>query len=121
MSKKFEAIKKAAFYSKENPAELAKILEGVVTDTVSSVAVTGATEIKVPTGDDTTVTYEAKALSQFGDEMSNAVTLALKAATTGVTVSGKTVTVTKTATKKTKFVLVGTCGSVKGELEVTLV
>lgn len=120
MSKKLDAITKAVFYAHEKPSELAKIIAGSVTDTVTSVVVSGATEITLDTENGSTTKYTGKAFSQFGDAMSNSVTLALKAEVTGVTISSGTVTIAKTVTNGTTFVVKGTSGSVTGELTVTV-
>lgn len=120
MSKKLDAIKKAVFYAHENPTELAKIISGAVTDVVSKVTVSGATEIILDTTSGSTSEYTGKAFSQYGDTMTNSVTLALKESVTGVSISDGTVTVAKTVTDGTTFVVKGTSGTVTGELEVTV-
>lgn len=120
MSKKLDAITKAVFYAHEKPSELAKIIAGSVADTVTSVVVSGATEINLDKTNGSTATYTGKAFSQFGDAMTSSVTLALKAAVEGVTISGGTVTIAKTVTNGTTFVVKGTSGSVTGELTVTV-
>lgn len=121
MSKKFDAIKKAVFYAHEKPEELANILESIVSDVVTSVAISGADSIKIPSGDTAnTATYTAKALSQFGDEMTGqTITLALKASVTGVSISNGTVSVAKTATAES-FTIKATCGTVTAEKTVAL-
>lgn len=121
MSKKYDAIKRAVFYASQKPQMLADILEGVVSDTVTSTVISGADSIDVPTGDTAnTSTYTAKALSQFGDEMAGqTVTLALKASVTGVSISSGVVSVAKTATA-TSFTLTATCGTVVSEKVVAL-
>lgn len=121
MSNKHEAIKKAVFYAHEKPEELANILESIVSDVVTSVAISGADSIKIPSGDTAnTATYTAKALSQFGDEMTGqTITIALKASVTGVSISNGVVSVAKTATAES-FILVATCGTVTAEKTVAL-
>ena len=121
MSNKYDAIKKAVFYAHENPEALADILEGIVSDVVTSVALNGADSIEIPSGDtDNTKTYTAKALSQFGDEMEGqTVTIALKSAVTGVSISSGVVSVAKTATEES-FTLTATCGTVVAEKTVAL-
>lgn len=122
MSNKHEAIKKAVFYAHEKPEELANILESIVSDVVTSVAISGADSIKIPSGDTAnTATYTAKALSQFGDEMTGqTITIALKASVTGVSISNGVVSVAKTATAES-FILVATCGTVTAEKTVALI
>ena len=120
MSKKLDIIKKAVFYAHENPTELATILAGNISDVATKVVVSGATSIDLDTTSGSTANYVGKVLSQFGDEMDRSVTLTLKSAVTGVSISSGTVTVVKTVTDGTKFVVKGTCGSVVGELEVTV-
>lgn len=121
MSKKYDAIKRAVFYANQKPQMLADILEGLVSDAVTSVTLSGADSIEVPSGDTAnTATYTAQALSQFGDAMENAVTIALKASVTGVSISNGVVSVAKTATA-TSFTLTATCGTVVTEKTVALV
>lgn len=119
MSKKFEALKKAVFYSEQNPDMLAEILEGTVSDVLTSIAVLGDDVVTAPTGDtDVTSTYTSKKYSQFGDEMNTGtVTLALKSAVTGVSISEGVVTITKNCTSEA-FTVKGTSGSVVGEKTV---
>lgn len=121
MSKKFDAIKKAVFYAHEKPEELANILESIVSDVVTSVAISGADSIEIPSGDTAnTATYTTKALSQFGDEMTGqTITLALKASVTGVSISNGTVSVAKTATAES-LTIKATCGTVTAEKTVAL-
>ena len=121
MSKKLDALKKMVFFAKEDPTPLAEVLEGLVTDVVTSVKLTGADSIEIPTGGTSnTAEYVGKAFSQYGDEMANSVTLALKEAVTGVSISSGTVTVDKTATAES-FVVKATCGTVVAEKTITLV
>ena len=121
MSKKYDAIKRAVFYANQKPQLLADILEGAVSDAVTSVTLSGADSIKVPSGDTAnTATYTAKAFSQFGDEMAGqSITIALKASVTGVSISSGVVSVAKTATA-TSFTLTATCGTVVAEKTVAL-
>lgn len=121
MSKKYDAIKRAVFYANQKPQLLAEILEGAVSDAVTSVTLSGADSIEVPSGDTAnTATYTAKAFSQFGDEMAGqSITIALKASVTGVSVSSGVVSVAKTATA-TSFTLTATCGTVVTEKVVAL-
>ena len=87
MSKKLEALKDAVFYAQQKPEVLATLLAGVITDTATSVCLSGASSITVPTGDTAVEeTYTAEVLSQFGDTMSGTPTLALTETVTGVTV-----------------------------------
>ena len=118
--KKLEALTDAVFYAQQDPKKLATILADIISDVVTSVAVFGAVEIVLDTESGSTAEYTGKALSQFGDEMDETVTLALKEAVTGVSISDGTVTVDKTVADGTTFVIEGTCGSVTGELTVTV-
>lgn len=122
MSKKYNAIKKAVFYAKENPDALAEIVTGLVSDTVTSILINGADSIGVPSGDTgATEDYTTTVFSQYGDTMTGqSVTLALKESVTGVSISSGTVTVSKTAVDE-NFTLVATCGIVTAEKTVTLV
>lgn len=120
MSKKLEALKDAVFYAQQKPKVLATLLAGVITDTATSVRLSGASSITVPTGDTAVEeTYTAEVLSQFGDTMSGTPTLALTETVTGVTVSGMKVSVAKTATA-TSFTLKATSGSLSAQMTVTL-
>jgi hypothetical protein len=121
MSNKYDAIKKAVFYAHEKPEALADILEGNISDVVTKVALSGADSIEIPSGDTAnTETYTAKAFSQFGDEMvGQTITIALKAAVTGVSISSGVVSVAKTATAES-FTLTATCGTVVAEKTVAL-
>lgn len=121
MSKKYDAIKRAVFYANQKPQVLAEILEGLVSDTLTSIAISGADSINIPSGNTAnTATYTAQALSQFGDAMDNAVTIALKASVTGVSISSGVVSVAKTATA-TSFTITATSGTVVAEKTVALV
>lgn len=120
MSKKIEAIKKAVFYAQQDPEALATVIAGTVTDVVTTVEISGASSITKPTSDSVTESYTGKALSQYGDGMTNTVTLALKTAVTGVSISNGTVTVDTTATADS-FTLKATCGAVTAEMKVDLV
>ena len=122
MSNKFESIKKAVFYAHEKPEDLATLIAGVVSDVVTSIAISGANSIEVPTGDaGNTETYTAKVLSQYGDEMvGQTATFTLKSSVTGVSIRGGVVTVAKTATGGS-FTLVATCGAVTAEKTVALI
>lgn len=122
MSKKFDAIKKAVFYAHEKPEMLAKFIEGLVTDEFTSVAFkSGATEIEIPESGSVTETYVAKALSQFGDEMSNSVTYALEAEHTGATITTAGVLTVASTTTAGTIVIVATSGSKTAKMEVQLV
>ena len=120
MSKKLEEIKNMVFYSHVNPIPLARVISDMVTDVVSNIKVSGAKKITVPTDSDVTEDYSAVALSQFGDTMEDSVTLALNEEVTGVSISGNTVTVSKTATND-YFVIKATCGSITYLYRVNLV
>lgn len=122
MSNKFEAIKKAVFYAHEKPDNLATLLEGLISDAVTAVSISGDDSIEIPSGDTAnTATYTAKVFSQFGDEMAGqTVTLALKESVTGVSISSGVVSVAKTATADS-FIIKATCGTVTAEKTVALV
>lgn len=122
MSNKFEFIKKAVFYAHEKPEDLAALIAGVVSDVATSIAISGANSIEIPTGEaSNTETYTAKVLSQYGDEVvGQTATFTLKSSVTGVSISGGVVTVAKTATGKS-FTLVATCGTVTAEKTVALI
>lgn len=121
MSEKVKAITNMVFYAQQNPEALANVIASLVTDAVTSIDIKGDASIKIPDGDtSSTATYTAKALSQFGDEMANTVTLALNSSVTGVSISGGTVSVAKTATSDS-FVLKATCGTVTQLMTVTLI
>ena len=120
MSKKVEAIKQKVFYAQQDPEALAVLIADLVTDVATKVTVEGATEIAVPTGDESaTADYTANVFSQFGDEMTETVTLSIVGTVTGVSISDKTVTVTKDAVDD-KFTVKATCGDLTATLDVTL-
>lgn len=123
MSKKFEYIKKAVFYSEQNPAMLAELIAGTITDVVTSVSVSGEDNILIPTGDTSaTKTYTAEVLSQFGDVMEGqSITYSVTSAT-GVSINSSTgvLTISKTASAG-KVTITATCGTKTGTIEVSLV
>lgn len=120
MSKKVDVIKDAVFYAHEKPEVLAEIIGGTITDVVTSISISGADSIEIPSGDTAnTAKYSASVLSQFGDPMTAEVTFSLKSAVTGVSVSGDTVSVAKTATAES-FTLVATASGKTAEKVVAL-
>lgn len=140
MSKKFEFIKNAVFFSEQKPEKLASLLCTLVSDVATSVKVTGDTSILVPTGDTAaTKTYTADVLSQYGDAMEGQSITYSVTSTTGVSINnstgvlsvGKTataesVTVTATSGGKTDSVVVTlekqvvTSVTVTGDAEITI-
>ena len=100
MSKKFEALKDMVLYAQQKPEDLAEILVGLVTDTITYVRVNGAKEVEIPTESQATYTFKGEALSQFGDHMEGEVTLSLASPVEGVSISGTTVTVQSTCKAK---------------------
>lgn len=122
MSKKFEAIKKAVFYSEQNPSALAKVIAGTVTDVATTVQVTGESDILIPTGDTAvTKTYTAKVLSQYGDEMADpSITYSVTSAT-GVSINSSTgvLSISKTASAG-NITVTATSGGKTGTATVTL-
>lgn len=120
MSKKVDVIAQKIFYSQQNPEDLATIIAGLISDEVTFVEISGAKSINIPSADSVTEDYKAVALSQFGDAMSDSVTLSLNDTYTGVSISDGTVTVSSTATDDS-FVLKATCGSIEQLLSVTLI
>lgn len=119
MSKKLDYIKKAVFYSQQKPELLAELLSGIVTDVATSISIEGSTSIKKPATGNSTETYTAEVLSQYGDVMTGTPTIALKEAVTGVSLSSGVVTVASTVTA-TEFVLKATSGSLTSEYTVTI-
>ena len=119
MSKKLEHLKKAVFYSQQKPELLAELLCDLVTDVATSISIEGATSIKKPATGNSTETYTAKVLSQYGDVMTGTPTLALKEAVTGVSISSGVVTVASTVTA-TEFVVKATSGTLSSEYTVTI-
>lgn len=99
-----------------------KVAEKTITLLVpEEITITGDASIEVPEGDTAnTADYTAKVFDQNGDEFTSpTVTFALKAEVTGVSVSGNTVSVAKTAVAE-GFTLVATCGGASEEKEVAL-
>lgn len=125
----FDEIKKAVFYAHEKPEKLAEILDMIIEmiseededDVVTSLSISGADSIEIPTGDTAnTADYTSKAFNQNGEEMTGqTITLALKASVTGVSISNGTVSVAKTATAES-FTIKATCGTVTAEKTVAL-
>lgn len=121
MSKKIEAIKKAVFYAQQDPEALATLLSDVISDVATTVEISGASSIAIPESDSVTEEYLTAVLSQFGDEMGDqTITLAIKTAVTGVSISSGVVTVASTTTADS-FVLKATSGTLTKEMTVTLV
>lgn len=121
MSKKFEFMKNAAFYSEQKPELLAKVLSGLVSDVATSVAISGKTSINIPESSSVTENYTAKLLSQFGDEMdSTSMTWAVTATGSGVSISDGVLTVASTATDS-EVTITATKSGKQGSLKVTLV
>ena len=121
MSKKVEAIKSMVFYARQDPEALANLIAGVVTDVVITVEVSGATSITNDATEGATSEYAGQAFSQYGDKMTDTVTLSLKQAVTGVTISNGVVTIANTVEDGTKFIVKGAVGTVVAELEVTVI
>ena len=118
MSKKFNVIKDAVFYAQQSPCKLAKLLESVVPDTLTSIVISGPTEITYETSK--TQEYTTKGVSQFGDDMTATVTLALAEAVDGVDLSGNTITLSEGSAGKS-FTLKATSGSITSTLTVNVV
>lgn len=124
MSNKFNYLKEAVFYSQQDPNKLAEILSGVVQDTATSINISGSSLVENDVTNGTTAKYTSVALSQFGDEMTGVeVTLSLKEAVTGVSISGGTVTIANTVADGTVFIIKGSAnsGAILAELKVTVV
>ena len=119
MSKKFEYIKKAVFYSQQNPAALATLIAGTVSDVATTVTVTGEAEITIPADEAVTKSYTATVLSQFGDVMQGETIVWSVTSATGVSISNGTLSVGKTASAGT-ITVTATDGTVSGSFEVTL-
>lgn len=117
---KYSILKEAIMYANQKPEVLAKILADNIDDEAKSIVITGADSITIPSSDSTTSTYTAIAFSQFDEEMSDAVTLAIKETTTGVSITSGVVTVDSTATS-TSFIIKATIGNLTKEKEVSLV
>lgn len=81
----------------------------------------GPSEVKIPESDSATATYVAKAVSQFGDEMTNSVTYTLKAEHTGATITTAGVLTVASTTKAGTITIVATSGVKTAEMEVQLV
>lgn len=122
MSKKFEVIRNAVFYSQQEPEKLAKLLEGTISDVATSVTVAGDSSVVIPLGDTaTTKTYTASVLSQYGDVMEGqSVTWSIPE-TTGVSIGSSTgiLEVAKTASAG-KVTITATCSGKTATKEVTL-
>lgn len=119
MSKKFEYIKNAVFYSQQNPAALAALIAGTVSDVATTVTVTGEAEITIPADETVTEDYTATVLSQFGDVMQGETITWSVTSATGVSISNGTLSIAKTASAG-KVTVTATDGTISGSFEVTL-
>lgn len=123
MSKKFEVIRNAVFYSQQEPEKLAKLLEGTISDVATSVTVAGDSSVVIPLGDTaTTKTYTASVLSQYGDVMDGqSITYSVTSAT-GVSINSGTgvLSVGKTASAG-DITVTATSGGKSGTITVSLV
>ena len=119
MSKKFEAIKNAVFYSQQNPAALATLIAGTISDVATTVTVTGEAEIIIPANETVTKSYTATVLSQFGDVMQGETVTWSVTSATGVSISNGTLSIAKTASAG-KITVTATDGTISGSFEVTL-
>ena len=119
MTNKEKAITDAIFYAHEKPETLAGLISPLIADVATSVSIVGDTVIELDTENGSSVKYVGEALSQFGDKMADA-TISLKETVTGVSIGSGTVTVAKTVTDGTTFVLVATSGAIRSELTVTV-
>ena len=119
MTNKEKAITDAIFYAHEKPETLAGLISPLVADVATSVSIVGDTVIELDTENGSSVKYVGEVLSQFGDKMADA-TISLKETVTGVSIGSGTVTVAKTVTDGTTFVLVATSGAIRSELTVTV-
>lgn len=119
---KLEFLKDAIFHAQQDPSALAEVLMPLVSDTATSITITGPNEVQIPaTGESAaTAVYVGTVLSQHGYEMSGAITFALNESVTGVSVSGSTVSVAA-GTEADSFVLKATSGSVTVTKAVSLV
>ena len=121
MSKKLDTLTKAVFYAEQKPEKLAEILAGNISDVATSVGISGPAKIIIPSGNiENTATYTASVLSQFGDAMEGAPVLTLKENVTGVSIADGVVSVAKTASAGTIYV-VATADSLSAEYSVKLV
>ena len=119
MTNKEKAITDAIFYAHEKPETLAGLISPLIADVATSVSIVGDTGIELDTENGSSVKYVGEVLSQFGDKMADA-TISLKETVTGVSIGSGTVTVAKTVTDGTTFVLVATSGAIRSELTVTV-
>ena len=120
MSKKIDAIKAAVFYAQQNPIKLAEIIAPLVEDKATSVRIDGVGKIIIPASGNATENFKGTVVSQFGDDMTGTVTLALDSAVEGVSISGTTVMVAST-TKADSFTLRATSGEMTTTKKITLV
>ena len=119
MTNKEKAITDAIFYAHEKPETLAGLISTLIADVATSVSIVGDTVIELDTEKGSSVKYVGEVWSQFGDKMADA-TISLKETVTGVSIGSGTVTVAKTVTDGTTFVLVATSGALRSELTVTV-
>lgn len=122
MSKKFEFIKNAVFFSEQKPEKLASLLCSLVSDVATSVTVSGEAKILIPTGDTaTTKTYTADVISQYGDSMADQSITYSVTSTTGVSINSSTgvLSIAKTASAG-DITVTATSGGKSGTTTVAL-
>lgn len=121
MSKKFEVIQRAVFFSQQKPELLANYLVDLIPDVATKAEVTGDSAITV-SSTDVTKTYDVKLYSQFGDLMTGSKTFSLETPKTGVAINSSTGVLTVTASTVTSgsVVVVGVIGGVTGKKTVSI-
>lgn len=125
--KSYKHLEDAIFFSKEDPALLAKILFPVVRDTAvaTTVYMTGDTELQLDATEAVTTDAPTVAVyDQYGIAITSpTVSFALKTAVTGCSVNSSTGVLTATAAvvAGSTPIIVATSGTAKAEIKVTIV
>lgn len=108
MSKRSDYFERAVFFAQQDPKLLANVLLGALEDAPAYITISGSTVVENDNVDGSTHSYTAVAYNEYGDPLDNAVTLALKAAVSGVSISKGVVTLTSAVADGTTFIVKGT-------------
>ena len=108
MSKRSDYFERAVFFAQQDAKLLANILLGAIEDVPAYITISGSAVAENDNVDGSTHSYTAVAYNEYGDPLDDAVTLALKAAVSGVSISGGTITLTSAVADSTTFIVKGT-------------
>ena len=103
MSKRSDYFERAVFFAQQDPKLLANVLLGALEDVPAYITISGSAVAENDNVDGSTHTFTAVAYNEYGDPLDNAVTLALKAPVSGVSISNGTVTSAKALRWNARF------------------